>query len=311
MEHSKFSSGYVLYLALGIILALTITITALMKVPGSVVMFSGKTLDFVKGVYLAESAILSWKENLPAGYFQELPAVSVESFGPWEKICSPIKAKEDFYENLCVIVGSTLKPQSFGQWLKNGEAYIRSLGQQLESSSKSKIRSGNVRFLRAEEVKSLVVQNGDLKLHFDGKVPSASFFVEGNVSVDGFADFDTLRIYSTGDVSVGGHVHVAYGEFAFKGNGNFYGNSQISGVVVSYGSISFMDKSKCKYPCVALSLGVGEAQGRILNDAFVQGVFLVPAGTSDFASASSLDSSRVILPYGWGGNPVVWRRLVE
>ena len=75
--------GNVLPLVLGVLLVLSILLSAMLRMPGTLRRAVSIVADETQEMYLAESAVLAKLEGFPDGFFAGLPAVESRVLGPW------------------------------------------------------------------------------------------------------------------------------------------------------------------------------------------------------------------------------------
>ena len=254
------SRGFVLPLVAVLLLSLTLLFTTLLKTAGksNPVMVRYKS-DFVE-FYKAESAVLLHLQGFPSGYYPELPAVQAEPFGPWEKICAA---------EICFVAGVETHDLSFGEWLNGVSSYRSDLENRILETSSEKTLYGNRRFFQGEPLMSASIRQGDLEMDFVDTVRSASFWVEGTVLVRGKAHFDTLRLYTLGDVVFQGEVSVGYLELFTRGNFRAEDDVRFSGVVLA-STFQMVDRAQGQFPIVMASAW-GEVFDGSIFPAFVEG----------------------------------------
>lgn len=181
--------------------------------------------------------------------------------------------------------------------------------------------SGNRRIFRLDTAIALHVADGDLTLDFDTRAPPAVFLVDGSVNVKGRARFDTLRIYSEGDVTLGGEVTVAHLEVYSGASLEVISSFRFSGLLYARDCITIRDRVRADFPSVAVSLGSGSGRIAFLNRASFAGVLAAPGGTVELDVPDSLagaafpgtvrDSAQALLPAFFDGEKVVFRRSAQ
>jgi hypothetical protein len=285
-----------------LLVSLALLFTSLLKSTGwlNPVLLRYKS-DF-ENFYKAESAVLLYLQGFPSGYYPELPRVQAEAFGPWEKICAA---------EVCFVAGSEPYNVSFWDWTNGTSNYRADLEKRILQSAPEKSLYGNKRYFHGEPLMSGVVHQGDLEMDFGDSVRSASFWVEGTALVRGSAHFDTLRLYSLGDVVLQGDVSVGYLELFTQGNFRAEGNSRFRGMVLS-SSFQMQDRAQGLFPTVMVALGQGmfnsgASWGEILGKATVSGAAETPGGF--LGVEDSVNVRRTILPAFVGGTREIWGRL--
>ena len=78
-----FKRGNALPLVLGVLLVLSILLSAMLRMPGTLRRTVAIVADETQEMYWAESAVLAKLEGFPEGYFAGLPAVESRVLGPW------------------------------------------------------------------------------------------------------------------------------------------------------------------------------------------------------------------------------------
>jgi hypothetical protein len=138
-----------------------------------------------------------------------------------------------------------------------------------------KVKSGNRRFLGRMQPMSLWVQEGDLTLNLDGKTSSGRFRVDGSAEVRGNVNFDTLRVYTRGLITLRGNVRVRWLEAFSEDRIEISQGFDFSGVVVARREVLFSNgarKVRRRYPSFAMSLESGNlGLDSMLIPAFISG----------------------------------------
>ena len=75
--------GNVLPLVLGLLLVLSILVTSMLRMPGTLRRNVSLVTKETQEMYFAESAVLAKLNGFPDGYFAELPIVGSRILGPW------------------------------------------------------------------------------------------------------------------------------------------------------------------------------------------------------------------------------------
>ncbi|SHH19529.1 hypothetical protein SAMN05720761_11065 [Fibrobacter sp. UWCM] len=334
--------GFVLGFVLTLILSLTILFGCLLRVPGSVLRYTNCYAREVQAVYDAESAIIANLSGLPDGFFAGLPPVYAESDGPWGRICAPLlvgghlvpakiphsmpantlrPASANTAPSLCAYYGTRYSRLRFDDWYTAMIQYRAALRESITTARGFRVMSGNRRIFRLDTAIALHVADGDLTLDFDTRVPSAAFLVEGSVNVKGRARFDTLCIYSEGDVTLGGEVSVAHLEVYSGASLEVHSSFRFSGMLYARDCIAIRDRVRADFPSVAVSLGSGSGRIAFLNRASFAGVLAAPGGTVELDVSDSLagaafpgtvrDSAQALLPAFFDGEKVVFRRSAQ
>lgn len=245
------SRGFVLPLVAVLLLSLTLLFTTLLKSAGHMnPMYARFKSDF-ENFYKAESAVLLHLQGFPSGYYPELPPVQAAPFGPWEKICASAvvdsSGKASGEGELCFVAGTEPHDVSFWEWSNGMSAYRADLEKRLQEMTTGKDLYGNRRYFQAEPSLSGAIHHGDLEMDFDGAVPSANFWVEGTALIRGRAHFDTLRLYSLGDVVFQGEMSVGYLELFTRGGFRAEGDACFRGVVLA-SIFRMQDRARSLFP---------------------------------------------------------------
>ena len=77
------SRGNVLPLVLGVLLVLSVLLSAMLRMPGTLRRTVAMVADETQEMYWAESAVLAKLEGFPEMHFAGLPAVESRVLGPW------------------------------------------------------------------------------------------------------------------------------------------------------------------------------------------------------------------------------------
>ena len=229
-----------------LLLSLTLLFTALLKTGGKLnpVLLRYKS-DF-DAFYKAESAVLLHLHGFPSGYYPELPRVQTESFGPWEKICA-VSETGKLNKDFCFVAGTEPHDVSFWDWSNGISNYRTDLEKRVLESASENSLYGNRRYFQGEPFMSGAVHYGDLEMSFSDSVRSANFWVEGTVLIRGSAHFDTLRLYSLGDVVFQGEVSVGYLELFTQGGFRAEGEACFRGMVLA-SSFRMRDHARSLFP---------------------------------------------------------------
>ncbi|MBR2073870.1 MAG: hypothetical protein IJ977_01145, partial [Fibrobacter sp.] len=174
-----------------------------------------------------------------------------EPFGPWEKICASAvvdsSGKAPGVGELCFVAGTEPHDVSFWEWSNGMSAYRADLEKRLQEMTAEKDLYGNRRYFQGEQFMSGAIHHGDLEMDFSDSVRSASFWVEGTALVRGKAHFDTLRLYSLGDVVFQGEMSVGYLELFTRGGFRAEGDVRFRGVVLA-SSFRMQDRARSLFP---------------------------------------------------------------
>lgn len=326
--------GFVLGFVLTLILSLTILFGCLLRVPGSVLRYTNRYAREVQTVYDAESAIIANLSGLPDGFFAGLPPVYAESDGPWGRVCALLQAgahsipanislplSANSSRSLCASYGTRYSRLRFDDWYTAMTQYRAALRESITMARGFRVMSGNRRIFRLDTAIALHVADGDLTLDFDTRVPSAAFLVDGSVNVKGRARFDTLRIYSEGEVTLGGEVTVAHLEVYSGASLEVHSSFRFSGLLYARDVVTIRDRVRADFPSVAVSLGSGSGRIAFLNRASFAGVLAAPGGAVELDEPDSLagatfpgtvrDSAQALLPAFFDGEKVVFRRSAQ
>lgn len=245
------SRGFVLPLVAVLLLSLTLLFTTLLKSAGHMNPVYARFKSDFENFYKAESAVLLHLQGFPSGYYPELPPVQAAPFGPWEKICASAvvdsSGKASGVGELCFVAGTEPHDISFWEWSNGISAYRADLEKRLQEMTTGKDLYGNRRYFQGEQFMSGAIHHGDLEMDFDGTVPSANFWVEGSVLIRGQAHFDTLRLYSLGDVVFQGEMSVGYLELFTRGGFRAEGDACFRGVVLA-SSFRMQDRARSLFP---------------------------------------------------------------
>lgn len=245
------SRGFVLPLVAVLLLSLTLLFTTLLKSTGHMNPVYARFKSDFENFYKAESAVLLHLQGFPSGYYPELPPVQAEAFGPWEKICASAvvdsSGKASGVGELCFVAGTEPHDVSFWDWSNGMSAYRADLEKRLQEMTAEKDLYGNRRYFQGEQFMSGAIHHGDLEMDFDGTVPSANFWVEGTALVRGRAHFDTLRLFTSGDVVFQGEVSVDYLELVSRGSFRAEGDACFRGVALA-SSFRMQDRARSLFP---------------------------------------------------------------
>ena len=302
--------GNVLPLVLGLLLVLSILVTSMLRMPGTLRRNVSLVAKETQEMYFAESAVLAKLNGFPDGYFAELPIVGSRILGPWTEWS--VRDKFQF------MLGSEYGRFSTSEWARCAVVLEQNLHERILHSDGLKNLSGNRRFfkldfsdgLSAERTMAINVSAGDLTLDlgesraFENSQSSRksirSFManVEGDVKIRGNVHFDTLRIYATGSVSVQGNVAADFAEIFGLASVTVSGNVSLAGSLLSKQNIEISDRAQMKFPSVALAVGYRENRLSLLEKSVFEGLAIAPSGTVERdSSAKLLDSTQALLPF--------------
>lgn len=302
--------GNVLPLVLGLLLVLSILVTAMLKMPGALRRNVLLVAKETQKMYLAESAVLAKLNGFPDGYFAELPIVGSRILGPW--------TEWRVLDKFQFMLGLEYGRFSTSEWARCAVVLEQNLHERILHSDGLKNLSGNRRFfkldssdgLSAECTMAINVSAGDLTLDLgDFSVRSFMAKVEGDVKIRGNVHFDTLRIYATGSVSVQGNVVADFAEIFGLASVTVSGNVSLAGSLLSKQNIEISDRAQMKFPSVALAVGYRENRLSLLEKSVFEGLAIAPSGTVERdSSAKLLDSTQVLLPFCMDTRNVVFSR---
>ncbi|WP_295051258.1 hypothetical protein [uncultured Fibrobacter sp.] len=317
--------GNVLPLVLGLLLVLSILVTSMLRMPGTLRRNVSLVAKETQEMYFAESAVLAKLNGFPDGYFAELPIVRSRILGPWTEWS--VRDKFQF------MLGSEYGRFSTSEWARCAVVLEQNLRERVLHSAGLKNLSGNRRFfkldssdgLSAERTMAINVSAGDLTLDlgesraFDSafenlrssrkSIRSFMANVEGDVKIRGNVHFDTLRIYATGSVSVQGNVVADFAEIFGLASVTVSGNVSLAGSLLSKQNIEISDRAQMKFPSVALAVGYRENRLSLLEKSVFEGLAIAPSGTVERdSSAKLLDSTQVLLPFCMDTRNVVLSR---
>jgi len=304
----------VLPLVLGLLLVLSILVTAMLKMPGALRRNVSLVAKETQEMYLAESAVLAKLNGFPDGYFAELPIVESRILGPWTEW----RARDKFQ----FMLGHEYGRFSTSEWARCAVVLEQNLHERILHSEGLKNLSGNRRFfkldssdgLSAERTMAINVSAGDLTLDLGESCVFDSAFenqrssrksirsfmanVEGDVKIRGNVHFDTLRIYATGSVSVQGNVTADFAEIFGLASVTVSGNASLAGSLLSKQNVEISDRAQMNFPSVALAVGYRENRLSLLEKSAFEGLAMAPSGTVERDSSSKLlDSTQVLLPF--------------
>ena len=315
--------GNVLPLVLGVLLLISILMTAMLRMPGVLRRTLALVAKETQEMYLAESAVIAKLEGFPDGYFAELPSVDSRILGPWTewRVSVPEVQKFQF------ILGHEFGRFPTSEWMRCAVALERNLHERILQSEGLKTLSGNRRFFTLDSSMvgrnasvSLNVKAGDLTLDLGGssafgenggRVSVRSFManVEGDVKILGHVHFDTLRIFASGTVLLQGAVIADFVEVFGHASVSVTGNVSLSGIMLSKQNVEIAGHAKMKFPSVAIALGSRGNRLALLEKSAFEGFAIAPSGIVDRdSSAVLLDSSKALLPFCMESRPVVFAR---
>ena len=302
--------GNVLPLVLGLLLVLSILMTSMLRMPGTLRRNVSLVAKETQEMYFAESAVLAKLNGFPDGYFAELPIVESRILGPWTEWS--VRDKFQF------MLGLEYGRFSASEWARCAVVLEQNLHERILHSVGLKNLSGNRRFfkldssdgLSAERTMAINVSAGDLTLDLgDFSVRSFMANVEGDVKIRGNVHFDSLRVYATGSVSVQGNVTADFAEIFGLASVSVSGNVSMAGALLSKQNIEISDRAQMKFPSVALAVGYRENRLSLLEKSVFEGLAIAPSGTVERdSSAKLLDSTQALLPFCMDTRNVVFSR---
>lgn len=297
MRNTESRSGYILALVMGILLVLGILLSALLRLHGGVRHLVVRESREVQKVYDAESALLLHLEYMPAALLPGIPPVYHADVGPYGRLCSG-----DSSLQVCVMTVSALQELGFGEWLSGVQAYRARLREGILSAPGLRRYSGNRRFFDVPENAYMQVSDGDLRLDFSGSLKSLNAYVGGDVIVEGDARFDTLRIFSLGNVRMGGSVRVGFLEAVGNESVEIGDQVHFRGIAVAGREILLQGKAVVEYPSMAIAIG---HNGTSVTQS--DGVVFSGLRASLPGNIAAEDS---VMPSFLGGPPIVFEREV-
>ena len=317
--------GNVLPLVLGLLLVLSILMTSMLRMPGTLRRNVSLVAKETQEMYLAESAVLAKLNGFPDGYFAELLIVESRILGPWTEW--RVRDKFQF------MLGHEYGRFSTSEWARCAVVLEQNLHERILHSEGLKNLSGNRRFfkldssdgLSAERTMTINVSAGDLTLDLgeslalDGtfenlrssqkSIRSFMANVEGDVKIRGDVHFDTLRIYVTGSVSVQGNVTADFAEIFGLASVSVSGNVSLAGSLLSKHSVEISDRAQMNFPSVALAVGYRDNRLSLLEKSVFEGLAMAPSGTVERdSSAKLLDSMQALLPFCMDSRKAVFSR---
>ena len=326
--------GSALPLVLGVLLVLSILMTAMLRLPGPLRRTVSLIANETQEMYLAESAVIAKLEGFPDGYFAELPTIESRVLGPWTEWRTSVLTNrentrqfERGVQKFQFLLGNEFGRFATSEWARCAIALEQNLKERILQSDVLKSLSGNRRFFsldsnlmgRASSV-VLNVSSGDLTLDlggagafgdYGGRVSVRSFManVEGDVKIRGTVHFDTLRIYASGTVMLQQNVDAEFVEIFGLAGVSVSGDVSLAGLLLSKQNVEISDHAKMNFPSVAVAIGYRGNRMALLEKAVFEGVALAPSGIVDRdPSVVLLDSSRALLPFCMESKPVVFYR---
>ena len=330
----QLESGSALPLVLGVLLVLSILMTAMLRMPGVLRRTVALVAKETQEMYLAESAVIAKLEGFPDGYFAELPTVEPRVLGPWKEWRASVLTNggrarqfEQGMRQFQFLLGNEFGRFATSEWARCAITLERNLREHILQSEGLKSLSGNRRFFkldstlmgRASSV-ALNISAGDLTLDLGGagafgdvggRTTVRSFManVEGDVKIRGNVHFDTLRIYAIGNVTLQGAVDADFVEIFGLAGVSVSGNVSLGGMLLSKQNVEISDHAKMNFPSVAIAVGYRGNRLTLLEKSVFEGAALAPSGIVERdPSAVLLDSSRALLPFCMESRAVVFSR---
>lgn len=323
----KSERGNVLPLALTLLLVLSILLATMLRLPGplrrTVTIVSKETQE----MYFAESAVLARLEGLPEGYFAGLPAIEPHILGPWTE-WRTVRFADGRVNKFQFLLGNDFAHFSTSEWARCAVALEKNLHELVLQTDGLKNLSGNRRFFKLDPsvtrgdspTLALNVNAGNLTLDLGGVGPFGdlsvhphihSFManVEGDVKIRGYVHFDSLRIYSTGTVTMQGNVDVGYAEIFGLSGVTVADDVSLSGVLLSKQNIEVSGRAQVRFPSIAIAVGYRGNSLMLHGKSVFEGLAIAPSGMVERDSSVILaDSSKTVLPFCMDSRKVVLDR---
>ena len=330
----RLARGNALPLVLGVLLVLSILVTAMLRLPGPLRRTVALIANETQEMYLAESAVIAKLDGFPDGYFAELPTIESRVLGPWTEWRTSVLTNRECVrqfdggvQKFQFLLGNEFGRYSTSEWARCAITLEQNLKERILQSEGLKLLSGNRRFFKLDSTLmgrgssvALNVSAGDLTLDLGGagafgkngdRVSVRSFManVEGDVKIHGYVHFDTLRIYATGNVLLQGLVSADFVEIFGLAGVRVSGDVSLVGLLLSKQNVEISDHAKMKFPSVALAVGYRGNRLALLEKSVFEGAALAPSGIVDRdSSAVLLDSAKALLPFCMESRPVVFAR---
>lgn len=341
LSSRKLERGSALPLVLGVLLVLSILMTAMLRMPGVLRQTVTLIATEAQEMYFAESAVIAKLEGFPDGYFAELPTVESRVLGPWSEWRTNVPKNRggarQFQRGLHkfqFLLGNEFGRFATSEWARCAITLERYLKERILQSNGLKSLSGNRRFFRLDsslmalrtQSVALNVAAGDLTLDLGGagafgssdafgnygeRLPVRSFManVEGDVKIRGNVHFDTLRIYATGTVSLQQNVNADFVEIFGLAGVNVSDSVSLAGLILSKQNVEISGRSRVRFPSVTIAVGYSGNRLALLEKAVFEGAALAPSGVVDRdSSAVLLDSTKALLPFCMESRSVVFSR---
>lgn len=308
--------GNVLPLVLGILLVLSILVTSMLRMPGTLRRIVTLVAKETQEMYLAESAVLSKLDGLPEGYFTDVPPVESRVLGPWA-LWRTAWQTDTQIRNFQFVLGNEYGRFSTSEWVRCMVMLENNLHENIMHAKNLKNLSGNRRFFRLDSSDALQgafafnVSGGDLTLNLGANESFHSFManVDGDVKIRGTVHFDTLRIYAMGTVTLQGNVTADFVEIFGLAGVVVTGKVSFAGVLLSKQSIEISDRVKVNFPSVAVAVGYRGNRLALYGKSVFEGLAIAPSGTFERDSSTTLlDSTKALLPFCMDSRPVVFAR---
>ena len=313
----KSARGSVLPLVLGVLLVLSILVTAMLRLPGPLRRTVALVAKETQEMYWAESAVLLKLAGFPEGYFADAPSVESRVLGPWT-LWQTAQRTNGQTRKFQFLLGGEFGRFSTSEWMRCAVALEQNLHERILQADGLRHLSGNRRFFRLD-LATLNLSAGDLTLDLGGsEVPGGgnvrSFManVDGDVKIRGNVHFDTLRIYATGTVTIQGNVAADFVEIFGLVGVSVAGNVSLAGVLLSKQNIEISGRAKLKFPSIAIAVGYRGNHLALRGKANFEGLAIAPSGAFERDSSTTLlDSSKALLPFCLDSRPIVFaqRRL--
>jgi hypothetical protein len=317
--------GNVLPLVLGILLVLSILVTSMLRMPGTLRRTVALVAKETQEMYLAESAVLSKLEGFPEGYVTDIPSVESRILGPWT-LWRTAWQTDNQIRKFQFVLGNEYGQFSTSEWMRCSVLLENNLHENILHAKNLKNLSGNRRFFRLDSSDALQgafalnLSAGDLTLDLGGNeafgvIPKRSLVhsfmanVEGDVKIRGSVHFDTLRIYASGTVTLQGNVTADFVEIFGLAGIALTGKVSLAGVLLSKQSIEISDHVKMNFPSVAVAVGYRGNRLALYGKSVFEGLAIAPSGVVERdSSATLLDSMKTLLPFCMDSRHIVFER---
>lgn len=323
----KSERGNVLPLVLTLLLVLSILLTTMLRLPGSLRRTVSIVSNETQEMYFAESAVLAKLEGFPEGFFAGLPAIEPHILGPWTE-WRTVRLAEGRVNKFQFLLGNDYAHFSTSEWAHCAVALEKNLHELVLQTDGLKNFSGNRRFFKLDSTVAgsgsptlaLNVNAGDLTLDLGGAGPFGSVSVhprvhsfmanvEGDVKIRGNVHFDSLRIYSTGTVTMQGNVDIGYAEIFGLSGVTVAGDVSLAGVLLSKQGVEVSGRVQARFPSVAIAVGYHGNRLTLRGKSVFEGLAIAPSGIVERDSSVILtDSSKAVLPFCMDSRKVVLER---